>query len=73
MKPWLKWWKNSRFYETLLQELRLEDEYNLRNYVRMTHHNFEEIFQLIIELMTKGNIKMDINIGLGESYQSYVF
>ena len=39
----------------------------------MTSDNFEEIFQLIKEDMTKENIKMNINIGLRESYQSYVF
>ena len=39
----------------------------------MTYDNFEEIFQLIKEDMTKENIKMNINIGLRESYQSYVF
>ena len=39
----------------------------------MTYDNFEEIFQLIKEDMNKENIKMNINIGLRESYQSYVF
>ena len=39
----------------------------------MTYDNFEEIFQLIKEDMIKENIKMNINIGLRESYQSYVF
>ena len=39
----------------------------------MTYDNFEEIFRLIKEDMTKENIKMNINIGLRESYQSYVF
>ena len=29
----------------------------------MTYDNFEEIFQLIKEDMTKENIKMNINIG----------
>ena len=39
----------------------------------MTYDNFEEIFRLIKEDMTKENIKMNMNIGLRESYQSYVF
>ena len=39
MKPWLERRKNLRFYETLLAELRLEDEY-----LGITSENFKEIF-----------------------------
>ena len=39
MTPWLERRKNLRFYETLLAELRLEDEC-----LRITSENFEEIF-----------------------------
>ena len=47
VKPWPKRRKELGFYETLIAELRLEDEYNYKNYLRMTFLNFEEIFQLI--------------------------
>ena len=52
MKPWLKRRKNLGFYETLLAELRSEDECNYKDYLQMTSENFEEIFQL-----TNDNIK----------------
>ena len=35
MKLWLKSKKNLGFYKTLLAELRLEDEYNYKNHLRM--------------------------------------
>ena len=44
VKPWLKKRKNLEFHETLLEELRLENEY--KNYLRMTSENIEEISQL---------------------------
>ena len=47
MKPWLKRRKKLEFYETLLAELPLEDEYNYNILLRMTSANFEETFQLI--------------------------
>ena len=40
-------------YETLLAERRLEDEYDYKNYLRMTSANFEEVFQLIKDNITK--------------------
>ena len=46
MKPWLKK-KNLEYYETMLPELQLEDEYNYNTLIRMTSKNFGEIFQLI--------------------------
>ena len=49
VKPWLKRRQSLGVYETLLVELRLEDEYNYKNHLRMTSKNFEEIFQLIKE------------------------
>ena len=55
MKPWLKRRKNLEFYETLLAELRLEYEYNYNILLRMTSENFEKIFQLIKDDMTKEN------------------
>ena len=39
VKPWLKRRKNLEFYETLLAELRLEDEYNYNILLRMTSEN----------------------------------
>ena len=47
MKPWLKRRTNLEFYENLLAELRLEDEYNYKILLRMTSENFEEKVQLI--------------------------
>ena len=57
MKLWfIKRRKNLEFYETLLPKLRLEDEYDL--ILRMTSENFEEIFQLIKDDITKEKTKM---------------
>ena len=58
MKPWLKRRQNLEFYETLLAELRLEYEYNYNILLGMTSENFEEIFQLIKDDITKENAKM---------------
>ena len=58
MKLWLKSKKNIGFYKTLLAELRLEDEYNYKNHLRMASENFEEIFQVIKDNITKENTKM---------------
>ena len=62
VKPCLKRKKNfiklyEKFYETLLAELRLGDKYNYKNYLRMTSENFQEIFQLIKDNITKENTK----------------
>ena len=53
MKPWLKRRKNLEFYETLLAELQLKDEYNYKILLQMTYENFEGIFQLIKDDITK--------------------
>ena len=45
VEPWLERRKNLGFYESLLAELRLENEYNYKDYLRVTFENFEEIFQ----------------------------
>ena len=58
MKPWLKRRKNLEIYETLLAELRLKEEYRFNILLQMTSVNFEEIFQLIKEDLTKENTKM---------------
>ena len=58
MKPWLKRRKNLEYYETLLPELRLEDEHNYKILLRMTSENFEEIFQLIKDDKTKQKTEM---------------
>ena len=47
VKPWLKKKTNLEYYETMLPELQLEDEYNYNTLLRMTSKNFGEIFQLI--------------------------
>ena len=46
VKPCLKK-KNLEYYETMLPELQLEDEYNYNTLLQMTSKNFGEIFQLI--------------------------
>ena len=43
MKPWLKKRKNLEFYESLLAELRLEEEYNCNILLRMTFENLRNI------------------------------
>ena len=58
MKPWLKRRKNLEFYETLLAELGLKEGYNYSILLRMTSVNFEEIFQLTKDDLTKDNTKM---------------
>ena len=58
MKPWLKRRKNLEIYETLLAELRLKEDYNSNILLQMTSVNFEEIFQLIKDDLTKENTKM---------------
>ena len=45
-------------YETQLVEVRLEDEYNYKNYLPVTSENFKEIFQLIKDDTTKENTKL---------------
>ena len=42
----------------LLAEMRLEDEYNSNILLQMSSENFEEIFQLIKDDITKENTKM---------------
>ena len=56
MKPSLERRKNLAFME--LAELRLEVEYNYKNCLRMISENFEEIFQLIKDDITKENAQM---------------
>ena len=58
VKTWLERRKNLAFYETLLAELPLEDEYNYKNYLLMTSENFKEIFQLIKNHIGKENTQM---------------
>ena len=53
MKPWLKRRKNLEFCETLLPDLRLEEEYNYNILLRMTSENSKEIFQLISDISTE--------------------
>ena len=78
--------KSLQLYETLFTELQLEDKYNYKNYLRMTFENFEEIFQLIKDGITKQNtkirnpispkLKLATTMGFlsaGEWYKSYVY
>ena len=58
VKPWFKRRKDLKYYETLLPELRLEDEYNYKILLQMTFENFEEIFQLTKDDKTKQNTEM---------------
>ena len=43
IKPWLKRRKNLEFYETLLADLRLQDEYDYKNYLRMISKNLNAL------------------------------
>ena len=52
MKAWLKRRKKIEFYGNLLAGLWLE-EYNYNILLRMTSENFEEMFQLIKDEITK--------------------
>ena len=58
MKAWLKRRKNLEFYETLLAELLLEEEYDYKIILRMTSKNHEEIFQLIKDDIPKEKTKL---------------
>ena len=58
MKTWLKRSKSLELYGTLLEELRLEEEYNYNILLRMTFENFEEIFQLIKDDIPKENTNL---------------
>ena len=58
MKIWLKIRKKLQFYETLLAELRLQDEYNYNTLLQIAFENFEEILQLIKDDITKENTKL---------------
>ena len=58
MKPWFKTRKNLRFYETLLAELLLEEEYNYNILLRMSSENSEEIFQQIKDDIPKEKTKL---------------
>ena len=57
MKPWCKRKKTKNFMK-LLREMRLEDEYIYSILLRMTSENFEAIFQLIKDHITKENTKL---------------
>ena len=58
MKLWFKIRKNLEFYETLLAELQLEEEYNYKILLRMTSEDSEEIYQLIKDDIPEENIKL---------------
>ena len=58
MKRWLNRRNNWELYGTLLAELRLEEEYNYNILLRMTSENFEEIFQLIKDNISKENTNL---------------
>ena len=49
---------NLGLYETLVQELRFEDESEYKKLLRMTPLNFDEILGLIQEDITKTNTNM---------------
>ena len=51
-------------YETLLAELRLEDECNYKSYLRIASEKFEEIFQLIKDDIRKEKTKIRERIPL---------
>ena len=55
VKPSLKRRKSLELHEALLGRLWLKDEYNYNILLRLTSENFEEIFQLIKNDITKEN------------------
>ena len=65
-KCWVKPWLTRRpllgIYDTLISELRIEEEVNYRNYLRMTKENFEEIYRLVEEDITRKNTEMHDSI-----------
>ena len=58
MTPWLKRRKTSDFMKLFLQNCGLKSSIIIAFYLRMTPLNFEEIFQLIKDNITKENTKM---------------
>lgn len=83
VKPWLARRPKLGIYETLLSELRLEEENEYKNYLRMSTENFDELFRLVEKDITKQNtimrdaisakVKLAITIrflSTGESYKS---
>ena len=86
VKPWLYQRPNFQVYDMLLSELRLEDENEYKNYLRMTPENFEYIYHLVKNGVTKQNttmresippkLKLAVTIrflSTGESYKSLQF
>ena len=69
VKPQFKRRKNLEYYETLLPELQLEDEYNYNILLRMTSKNFGEIFQLIKDDFLSTGVLYKTSIH--EYYSSY--
>ena len=53
MKPWLERRNQLGVYDALLSELRLEEEEEYKNYLRMTPGCFNELLELVKEDITK--------------------
>ena len=83
VKPWLQRRKAHGTYETLIRDLREEDQHDYNNYFRMDPEEFDELFSLIEHNITKrdtnmreaipAKIKLAITLrflATGESYQS---
>ena len=58
VKPWLSIRVKLGVYDTLMLELRLEDESECQKFLRMTPQNFDEILKLIEGEITKSNTNM---------------
>ena len=55
VKPWLGRRINLGLYETLVQELRFEDESECKKLLRVTPYDFDEILGLMQDHITKTN------------------
>ena len=57
-KPWLSKRSSFGFYDTLLQELRSEDEEEYKKFLRMSPDVFDELLNLIEEDITRQNTQL---------------
>ena len=57
MKPWLQRRSYLGCFETLLKELRPEDEAECKRFLRMTPQIFDELLELVEEDITKENTR----------------
>ena len=67
---WSRAWLQQRHtlgaYNQLLQELRLEDPWSFRNFLRMSENSFQELLDLVTPLITRKDTNMREAISPGE-------